>query len=210
MISDQPYMAEDGFLPINPNSVSRSSDGKVTIIHYIDELHSYDNLQGSEDDSIHNDDNDDGDGEEEPEDESWFVPRMRTEPDLKEFGLGERDFVEEKNKSSTTDSSPLEENGSGYLVQEYFSEGEEGFEGQKNGFSDLQQEVTLTQREVLELMLPSEVTLQKELQPLIFEEEESRKHTVESEEDGRLMASEVKWKIEDLVDEATTTWYFWR
>lgn len=201
-------MAEDGFLPINPNSVNRSGDGKATIIHYIDELHSYDNVQGSEDGIMYDDDSDVG--EEEPDEvESSFVPRVRTEPDLKEFGLGERDLVEEKNKSTMTDPSPLEENGSGYLVQEDFSEGEEGFEGRKNKISDLQQEVTLIQREVLELMLPSEVTLQKELQSLISEEEESRKHTVESEEDGRLMASEVKWKNEDLVDEATTTWYFW-
>lgn len=203
MVSDQPYMGEDGFLPINPNSVSRSGDGKATIIHYIDELHSYDNLQGSEDDVMYDDD----DWEESDEDKSSFVPRVRAEPDLNEFGLGERDLVEEKNKS-TTDSSPLEGNGSGYLIQEDFSEGEEGFKDQKNGISDLQQEVSLTQREVLELMLPSEATMQ--LQPPISEEEESRKLRVESEEDGRLMASEVKQKNEDLVDEATTTWYFWR
>lgn len=151
-------------------------------------------------------DDDNGDGEEESdEDEISFGPRVRTEPDFKEFRSGER--VEEKKTSTMIDSSPLEENGSGYLVQEDFSEDEEEFESRKNRISDLQQKVTLNQREFLELMLPSEVTLQK---PLISKEEESRRHTIKSEEDDRLMASEVKWKNEDLVDDTMTTWYFWR
>lgn len=36
LVSDQPYMAEDGFLPISPTSVR--GEGEATIIHSTDEL----------------------------------------------------------------------------------------------------------------------------------------------------------------------------
>lgn len=218
LVSYQPYMAEDGFLPISPTSVSTSREGEATIIHYIDELHSHDNLRGSAGVVMYDDDDDDGGGDDDDEeeqpggDESRVIPRVMTEHDLEELGFGERDLVEEKYESAVTYSDQFEEDGSGYLVQEDFSDSEEeGFEGRENEISDVQQVVNLNQKEALEEMLPSEVSLQRELESP-EEEEESRKHTGKHEEDGRMVASEVKWKNddEDLVDDGKMTWYFWR
>lgn len=207
-------MAEDGFLPISPTSVSRSREGEATIIHYIDELHSHDNLRESAGVVMY-DDEDDGGGDEEGEqpdgDESGVIPRVMTEPDLEELGFWERDLVE-KYESAVTYSNQFEEDGSGYLVQEDFSDSEEeGFEGRENEISDVQQVINLNQEEALEEMLPSEVSLQRDLESP-EEEEESRKHTGKHEEDGRMIASEVKWKNddEDLVADGKMTWYFWR
>lgn len=192
-----------------------SREGEATIIHYIDELHSHDNLRGSAGVVMY-DDEDDGGGDKEEEqpdgDESGVIPRVMTEPDLEELGFGVRDLVEEKYESAVTYSNQFEEDGSGYLGQEDFSDSEEeGFEGRENEISDVQQVINLNQKEALEEMLPSEVSLQRELESP-EEEEENRKHTGKHEEDGRVMAPEVKWKNddEDLVDDGKMTWYFWR
>ncbi|TKS86559.1 Zona pellucida sperm-binding protein 3 [Collichthys lucidus] len=189
LVSDQPYAAEDGFLPISPHSsISMSREGETTISDYTG-LHSHENQWGSphvvmmygddEEEEVYTTEEE----EQLDEDES----RVREE-------LGFRESVWELNQ--------FEEGGSGYIVQEDYSEGEEEIEELEEGkdeTSDVQQ-VDQKEGEVLEQMLPSDVSLQREL--VSEEEEENRKHTVRGEEDDRSIASEEKWKNDEM------TWYF--
>lgn len=222
LVSDQPYTAEDGFLPV---SVSR--EGEATISHHTDELHSHENLWESAD-VVKNDDDEEqvhtAEEEEEEEqleedEESGVILGAMTEPDLDDFGF--RVLVEEKEEAEVEDSKQLEEDGSGNTVQERFSESEEeeGSEGEDD-ISDVQQASHLNQKEgvlrhwmQLERMLPSEVRIQGELQPVSEGEQENRKHTGRGEEDDRMITSEVEWKNDDSlpVDDREMTWYFtWR
>lgn len=218
-MSDQPYTAEDGFLP-----VGMSGEGKATISHYVDELHSHEYLWESADVGMYDDDEQQGytDDEKEEEEqledeeESGVILGVTGEPGLDELGFGEKVLVEEK------ESNQLKEDGSGYIVQEFFSESEE--EEEEDGFeedeiSDVQQAIHQEDAEVLhhwvevEQMLSPQVSPQRELQPLEGEEE-NRKHTGRVKEDD---ASEVEVEeedddgLEDLVGDRERTWYFrWR
>ncbi|TMS21225.1 Zona pellucida sperm-binding protein 3 [Larimichthys crocea] len=194
LVSDQPYAAEDGFLPISPHSsISMSREGETTISHYTDDLHSHENQWGNPHVVMYDDD--------EEEEEVYTDDEEEEQPDEEESGvreeLGFRERVWELNQ--------FEEDGSGYIVQEDYSESEEEeeLEEGKDEISDVQQ-VNQKQGEVLEQMLPSDVSLQREL--VSEEEEENRKHTVRGKEDDRSIASEEKWKNDDEM-----TWYFtWR
>ncbi|XP_070776799.1 zona pellucida sperm-binding protein 3-like [Enoplosus armatus] len=227
LVSDQPYTAEDGFLPVSPSSVSMSREGEATVNHYTDELHSHENLWESADVIKEEEEEEVYTDEEEQLDEEESVLSVMAEPELDELGFRERVLEEEKKESEVKDLNQPEEDGSGHRVQERFSESEEeeeeGFEG-KDDISDVQQAIHSNQKEgevlrhwvQLEQMLPSEVSRQRELRPLVSEgEEENRKHTGRDEEGDRMMASEVKWKsddgLTDLVDDREMTWYFtWR
>ncbi|XP_044079910.1 zona pellucida sperm-binding protein 3 [Siniperca chuatsi] len=233
LVSNQPYTAEDGFLPVSSSSVSMSREGEATINHYIDELHSHENRWESadvvkyddadEEEQVYTDDEEEE--EELDEEGSGVILGVIAEPDLDELGFRERVLVEEK-QSEVTDSDQFKEDQSRYTVQEHFTESEkeeERFEG-RDEISEVQQAIHLNQKEGKVLrhwvqlgpMLPSEVSLQGELQPLVSEgEEENRKHTGSSEEVDRMIASEVEWKkddgLADLVDDKEMTWYFtWR
>nr|XP_046268202.1 zona pellucida sperm-binding protein 3 [Scatophagus argus] len=214
LVSDQPYTAEVGFLPISPSSVSMSREDKASISQYTDVLQSHENLWGSVDIIKHDDDDNDAEDEEELEEdekESGVNLIVMTEPDLGELGFKERDLMEEKNESEVRESNQFEEDGSGYFVEEDFSESEEGLEGREDEISDVQQVIHLDQKEGE--MLPSAASLQRALQPLVPEGEENWKHTGRGEEDERMIASEVEWKDEDkdLVNDREMTWYFtWR
>lgn len=134
LVSDQPYMAEDGFLPISPTSVR--GEGEAAIIHSTDELHSRDNLQGS------------------LEEEEELDGVMRE--------AGSRG-VRQKNESAGSDSTWLGEDGSG------------------EGFSESEDEQVMRLRRV-----------QKEVRPVVPEEENGREGDGTMKEDDEM------------------TWYFWR
>lgn len=200
-----------------------SRQGEVTISHYTGGLQSHENLWGSV--VMYDDDEEEEQGYtdkeeeqlEEDEEESGVILSVITEADLEELGIRQRVFTEE-NEAEGNDSHQFEGEGSGYIVQEDFSESdeEEGFGGREDELSDVQQVIRLNQREgeVLQQMFPSAVSLQRELQPGVSEEEvENRKHPGRGEEDDRAIASEVEWKNddEDLEDDREMTWYFtWR
>ncbi|KAI3367849.1 hypothetical protein L3Q82_026677 [Scortum barcoo] len=219
LVSDQPYMAEDGFLPVN-----MSKEGKVTVSHYTDELLSHENLwetvdvvtYGGEDkERVYRAEEEAEQEQLEEDEEGGVILGVTTEPDL-----GFRVLMKEK-EFEVEDSNQLED-GSGYTVQEGFSDWEEeGFEGEDEN-SDLEQAGHMSQEAgkvlrhwvQLERILPSEVDTQRELQPLVTgSEEENGKQTVKGEEDDRTIAPEVEWKNDDdlAVDNREKTWYFtWR
>ncbi|XP_073338888.1 zona pellucida sperm-binding protein 3 [Pagrus major] len=210
LVSDQPYTADDGFLPVGPSSISMSRDGEATVSHYTDELRGHENLWGSEDvviydeDEEEQEDTDDEEEEEEEEEEeqSGVIVRVITEPHLEELGFRQGILAEEKNESELKASSPFEEDWSGYLAEEDFLVGEE----EDDEIADAQQVIHLNQRE-------GKDSLQRELQRLVSEgEEENREHTGRGEED-RMIASEVEQENddEDVVYDREMTWYFtWR
>lgn len=188
-MSDQPYIAEDGFLPISPTSVSMSGDGEATVIHNTDEPDGADNLQRHADLSLHADN-----GYEEEEWSDGDKSRVIIEP-----GLG---FTEETDES---DSNPFEDDGSGYSV-DYSESEKDGEEGGENEISDVQQK--------LESMAPLENDQQREFQLLFSGEEEGK--TKQSEKEGEKTEPEIRRRDdaqhegEDLGDDGKMTWYFWR
>ncbi|KAM8736301.1 zona pellucida sperm-binding protein 3 [Acanthopagrus schlegelii] len=208
LVSDEPYTADDGFLPVSPPSVSMSRDGEATIIHYIDYR---ENLWGSEDVVMYDEDEEeqdnmaDDDGEEEQEEEqpNGVIVRVMTEPDLEEFSFRERISPGEKNESELRASGQFEQDWSGHLAEEDFSVGEE----EDDEISDAQQVIHLNRRE-------GEDGLQRAFRPLVSEgEEENREHTGGGGEEDRMIASEAEQKNddEDLVYDREMTWYFtWR
>nr|XP_033499364.1 zona pellucida sperm-binding protein 3 [Epinephelus lanceolatus] len=207
LVSDQPYAAEDSFLP-----VSMSSQGEATIYHYIDELHSDENLRESEDVVQYNDEEDYADEEEEAfeededEEESGAIFGVIPEPDFDEL-------VEQDEKESVVKvSNEFEEDGSGYVGEE-----EEGSEGREDEIHLNQKEAEVLRHWVqVEQMLPTQVGPQRELQLLVpGGEEENGKRRGRGEEDDRMKAAEVEWKddegLADLVEDGEVTWYFtWR
>ncbi|XP_037602780.1 zona pellucida sperm-binding protein 3 [Sebastes umbrosus] len=203
LVSDQPYTAEDGFLP-----VIMSREGEVTVNH------SHENLWESADAVKYDDDDEEQDYAdeeeekqqlEEAEEESGFILGVMTEPDLDELGFRERVSMEEK-ESGVKDSDQFEEDGSGYEVLEESDEEEEGFEGREDEIHLNQKEAEVLRHWVqLEQMFPSGVGIQRELKPLVSEG--NRKHTGRGEEDDGVMASEVERENDD----GEMTWYFpWR
>ncbi len=179
--------------------MSREDDATIN-----DELHGHEHVWGSADVVMY-----DEDEEEQIEKERGVTVRTMKEPDLEELGFRKWVLMEESNESEVKDSHLFKEIGSGYTAQEDFSESE----GEEEEISDAQQVIQLNQGEgeVLEQMLPAEVTLQI-VQPLDSEgEEENRKHAGRSEEDERTTPSEVEWKNDDFIDNRERTWYFtWR
>ena len=220
LVSDEPYTADDGFLPVSPSSISMSGDGEATISHYTDELNGRENLWGSEDVVMYDEDEeeqdntaaaaaaDDDDGEEEQEEEpNGVIVRVMTEPDLEELSFRERILAGEKNESELRASDQFEQDWSGHFAEEDFSVGEE----EDDEISDAQQVIHLKRRE-------GEESLQREFQPPVSEgEEEHGEHTGGGEEGDRMIASEVEQKNDndddddDVVYDREMTWYFtWR
>lgn len=204
LVSDQSYTAEDGFL-----LVSMSREGEATISHYVDELHSHENVWERADVVM-----DDTDEEEQLEEKSGLILGVMAEPDVDELALRERVLVEEKEDSEGKESNQFEEDGSGYIIVEGFSEREEEEEGFEGGDEEIsvqhfnQKEGEAFRHWVqVQQMLPSEVSLHRALQPLASEgEEENRKRVGEEDE-----ASEEDWvtdSLADLVDDTEMTWYF--
>ncbi|XP_068194562.1 zona pellucida sperm-binding protein 3 isoform X2 [Antennarius striatus] len=198
LVSDQSYADEDGFLPVNPASASRSRQGKDTIIHYLDEQHHHENPQGTVDILAFDEEEVDLENGE----ESGAIFSFRG-PDI-ELGFVER-VLEEENE--------FEENGSGYLATGYFSESEEeeGYRRREDEITEVQQVIHLNQTEgaMSEQMLPSGDNLPTELQPLVSEgEEENRKYTDRSKDDS-MTASEGEVK-DDLVKNEMTWYFTWR
>ncbi|XP_018545460.1 zona pellucida sperm-binding protein 3 [Lates calcarifer] len=229
LVSDQPYTAEDGFLPVSPSLDSVSNKGKTTVSRHIDKLHSHDHLRESAavvkygDDDDYDDQDEEGYMEEELEEdevESRVILGVMTEPKL-EFRHGV--LVEEKREAEIMDLNEFEEDGSGYEVEEDFLEGEEEgetSEEREDETSYAQQVIHLSQKEgeVFRHWAQVEqlkVTLQKEVQPLVSEgEEENRKYADSGEEHERTADVERKNDdslTENVADDGEITWYFtWR
>lgn len=219
LVSDEPYTADDGFLPVSPSSISMSGDGESTISHYTDEPHRRENLWGSEDvvmyyedeeeqdNTADDDDDDDGEEEQEEEEPNGVIVRVMTDPDLEELSFREGILAGEKNESELRASDQSKQDWSGHLAEEDFSVGEE----EDDEISDAQQVIHLKRRE-------DEDSLQREFQPLESEgEEENGEHTGGGEEEDRMSASEVGQKNDDddddddVVYDREMTWYFtWR
>uniref|UniRef100_UPI0037E88FA1 uncharacterized protein n=1 Tax=Semicossyphus pulcher TaxID=241346 RepID=UPI0037E88FA1 len=225
LVSDQPYTSEDDSLTVRTSSVSRSREGEAIISHYNSELHSHEDLwEGVDVVEFENEEEEEEEEEEQLEEEGGIIMGETAESDLDDLGLRARILVEEKRESEVNNSNLFEDEGSGYLVQVDFSESEnkEGFEGREDEISDVQQTIHLHEKEAevlhpwmeVEQTLPSEVSLEQELQqpPVSEREEGNRKHTGREEEEGRMKASEVEWKNDDgLIDDREQTWYFsWR
>ncbi|XP_020485690.1 uncharacterized protein si:ch211-67f13.7 [Labrus bergylta] len=197
LVSDQ-----DDFLPVRTSSISRG--GEAIISHYIDELNRYKDLLESLD-VVKYDDDDEEDRVYTDEDGEL------TEPDLEELGL--REVLEEEEKDSAGNYFILiEDEGSGHLEQEDYSESEEGREDE---MSAVQQVIHQHEKEAevlrhwveLEQTLSTEVSVQRELQQP-QEDEEGNMYPGRDDED-RMVVSEVQWKTEDgLADDGEQTWYF--
>lgn len=187
LVSDQPYVVEDGFLPISPSSVNMGRDGEATVVHNAAEPDGADNLQTHADLSLHGD-NDYEEGEWSDGDKS----RVMIEP-----GLGFKEETEE------TDSNPFEDDGSGYSESE-----KDGKEGGENQISDVQQ--------VLESMVPLENDQQREFPLLLSGEEERKGKRKQGEKEGEKTEPEIRRRDgsqhehEGLGDDGRMTWYFWR
>ncbi|XP_045918976.1 zona pellucida sperm-binding protein 3 [Micropterus dolomieu] len=224
LVVDQSYEAEDGSLPVNPPSVSISREGEATVSQFTDELHSLDNLWESADEVQYDDEEQVYTEEEEQqqqldEKERGVVLGVKAEPDLDELSFRERVLVEEeKEKSEVNDSNLSKEDGSGYLLHKHFSESEDGEEFEDDEISDVQQATHLNHKEgevlrhwaELEQMFPSEVGVQRELEPLVTEgEEKNSKHTSSSALADWMVASDVERNEDSLADlDKEMTWYF--
>lgn len=224
LVVDKSYEAEDGSLPVNPPSVSISREGEATVSQFTDELHSLDNLWESADEVQYDDEEQVYTEEEEQqqqldEKERGVVLGVKAEPDLDELSFRERVLVEEeKEKSEVNDSNLSKEDGSGYLLHKHFSESEDGEEFEDDEISDVQQATHLNHKEgevlrhwaELEQMFPSEVSVQRELEPLVTEgEEKNSKHTSSDALADWMVASDVERNEDSLADlDKEMTWYF--
>ncbi|CAJ1073846.1 uncharacterized protein si:ch211-67f13.7 [Xyrichtys novacula] len=210
LVSDQPSTTEDDVLSARTSSVSRSRDGLAIISHYIDELHSYEDLLEKVDVV-----NYDEDGHvylyEEEEEDSEVISEETAESDLDESGFRENVLVERKEEPEVSDANLFEDEGSGHLEGEVVSEREEE-EEREDGISDGQKEAEVLRQQVeLEKMLPLQANLQTELQqpPVSENEDDNSKQSGGDEEDIGTIAAEVEWKRDD--DDKEQIWYFsWR
>ncbi|XP_074548419.1 uncharacterized protein LOC141806682 [Halichoeres trimaculatus] len=205
LVSDQPQTAEGGFPSAWSSSVSRSTDGHAIISHYINELHGPEDLLESVGVVQYEDEDDEVD---EDEEEDGWVTIEETEPDL-EDGLS----VEVKGRPEVRFSPLPEDEGSGYLD----STKSEDEEGREDDVSVKQQEEAEVIRQWVELeeMLPTEVSVQTELQQQAVseDEEENFEQKGQGEEDVEMEASEVEWRTDDDDDgkDKEQTWFFsWR
>lgn len=154
LVSDQPIMEEDGFLPMT--SVGMSREDEATDIRLVD-LRNHGAMQGRADYVF-----DDGDDEEEQQPDR--DQSVQTQPDL-----DDEELVEEKNE---TFLNQFEDSGSGNpLLGEYLDSGE-GHGGGENEISEAQE------KEVLEVM-PSEANVWEEIQSMASEEKEKVKNEAE-------------------------------
>ncbi|XP_071354412.1 zona pellucida sperm-binding protein 3-like [Trachinotus anak] len=227
LVSDQPYTAEDGFLPASPSLVSISREGKATVSRGFDELHSQESLRQSADVVKYDDDDyeeEEGYMEEELEEDEAesrvILEEMTDDREVEKLVFRHGVLVEESKEAEVKDSNEFGVDGSGYGTED-FLEVEERSEGREDEISDAQQAIDLNWKEdeVLRHWAQLEqlrVSLQREVQPLDSKgEEENRKYTDRGEEDERTRAYEVKWKndggLADVADDREMTWYFtWR
>ncbi|XP_023258530.1 zona pellucida sperm-binding protein 3-like [Seriola lalandi dorsalis] len=231
LISDQPYTAEDDFLPASPSLVIMGREDETTVSRHIDDLHGQESLWESADVVKYDDDYEEEEEDytekelEEDEAESRVILEVMTDDrEFEELVFRHGVLVEKRKEVEVNDLNEFGVDGSGYELEEDFFEGEEEEErpeGREDEISDAQQAIHLNQKEgeVLRHWAQLEqlkVSLQREVQPLDSEGEEgNRKYTDGGEEDERTRAYEVEWKRDDgLADVAVhreMTWYFtWR
>ncbi|XP_060938967.1 zona pellucida sperm-binding protein 3 [Limanda limanda] len=211
LVSDQPYTAEEGFLPISPSLVSVSREDKTTVRRQIDEQHSPEYVWESADE-VEYDDHDDEEYTEEElgEVESRIIFGVTTEPESENFVFRHGVLAEERSEAEVKNVDEPEDDGSAY-VSEYMFEGEaehETSEGREDETSDAQHTIHLNQRE-------GEVPrhwAQLEHLPESEGEEEKRPYTGRDEEQDRTRAYDEERKNDDgLADLDDMTWYFtWR
>lgn len=113
LVSDQPMVEEEGFLP---KSWVSTSEGEATVIGLTDPL-SHDTLQQRADWVFDN-------GDEEEEQQPDREQSVTTQPDLEDLGL--QDLVEDKNESF---SNEFEDYGSGTLLLDEYLGSYEGVSG---------------------------------------------------------------------------------
>ncbi|XP_035466775.2 zona pellucida sperm-binding protein 3 [Scophthalmus maximus] len=228
LVSDQPYTAEDGFLPISHSLVSISREDKATVSRHIEELHSHDYLWEGADVVTYDEDYDEEDyAEEELEEderEGSIIPGVTTEPELEKSIFRHGVLVEEAREAEVKKLNEPEVDGSAYEVEEDIFEGEEEeerFEGRVDEIAD--SEVIPTNQKDGEVLRDwarleqLKIDLQSaRVKPLDSDgEEEKRKYTDGGEEHERTRAYDVEWKkddgVADVVDDGEMTWYFtWR
>ncbi|XP_034431990.1 zona pellucida sperm-binding protein 3 [Hippoglossus hippoglossus] len=211
LVSDQPYAAEEGFLPISPSLVSVSREDKTPVSRQIDEQHSPEYVWESAD-VVEYDDYDEEEYTEEElgEVESRIIFGDTTEPESEKFIFRHGVLVEERSEAEVKNVDEPEDDGSAYDMEDVF-EGEaehEISEGREDETSDAQQTIHSNQREGEVLRhWAQEVQL-----PESEGEEEKRTYTGRDEEHDRTRAYDEERKNDDgLADVDDMTWYFtWR
>lgn len=151
LVSDQPMVEEEGFLP--KSWVSTSKEGEATVIGLTDPL-SHDPLQPRADLVFDN-------GDEEEEQQPGRGQSVTTQPDLEDLGL--EDLAEDKNESF---SNEFEDYGSGNLLLDEYLGSYEGVGGIK---------ISEEQKGVAEKMGPAEANKWPEFQSKVLEERDAPK-----------------------------------
>ncbi|XP_051811657.1 zona pellucida sperm-binding protein 3 isoform X1 [Acanthochromis polyacanthus] len=219
LVSDQPYTPEEGFLPVRSSIFSKRKE-ETAEKHDIAELHSHEKLWESEDVVK----NDDGLAEEEEQlqEEGITFGEMK-EPDLNELSFRERVLDDKWSESEVRSLHEFEQDGSGHEEKDLSgSKVKERFKG-KGEISDMDQMMNLSQKEgeglhhwvQVEEMLPSEVNLQRKVEPPHSEDGvENMTYTGRGEASERMIALEDQRKNDSSladVDDGESTWYFtWR
>lgn len=212
LVSDQPHTSEDELLPLSPSFVSMQREDTTTRKPHTDEINSREILWENSDVLKY-----DGEGyvEEDDEEEEQQLEDGRrivnfgeiTEPELLENFVFSKSVAERK-ESEERDSLELREDGSGYEEEERF----EGRDEETLVHPNQKEGEVLRNWTQLEQLL-SQVSLQREMQPLDPEgEEEDRKYVHMSEETAGTEASELKRRNDGgQADDRELTWYFtWR
>ncbi|XP_011614516.1 zona pellucida sperm-binding protein 3 [Takifugu rubripes] len=150
LVSDQPMVEEEGFLP--KSWVSTSKEGEATVIGLTDPL-SHDAVQQRAD-LVFDD--------EEEEQQPGRDQSVTTQPDLEDLGLED---LEDKNESF---SNQFEDDGSGNLLVDEYLGSYEGVGGKELSGEQ--------EKEVAEQMVPAETVRWPEFQPKVSEEIEAPKN----------------------------------
>ncbi|XP_053290855.1 zona pellucida sperm-binding protein 3 [Pleuronectes platessa] len=150
LVSDQPYAAEESFLPISPSLVSVSRDIKTTVSRQIDKQHSPEYVWESADVVEYDDyDEEEYTDEELGEVESRIIFGVTTEPESEKFVFRHGVLVEERSEAEVKNIDEPEDDGPASDMEDVF-EGEvvyEISEGREDETSDAQHTIHSNQRE---------------------------------------------------------------
>lgn len=180
LVSDQPIVEDDGFLPMT--SVGGSREGEATVVRLSD-LHSHDAVPGRADFLF--DDDGGGDKEEQQPDRGRGAA---AEPHIEDLGLA--GLAEERNEAF---SNEFDDYGSGSLLLDGYLEGEGGVESEMSEEQD---------EEAVEQMVPADPDRRAEWQPKASEEKKTK-----SESELKLQNNS---QLEEVGEDGRKTWYFWK
>lgn len=182
LVSDQPIVEDDGFLPMTSVSVSR--EGEATLVRLTD-LHSHDTVPGRADLAFGDDGG--GDKEEQQPDRGQSAAE---EPHLEDLVLA--GLAEEKTE---TFSNKFEDYGSGSLLLDGYLESDEGEGG-------VESEMSEEQEEAVEQMVPADPDRWAEMQQKASEEKKTK-----SASELKLQNN---FQLEEVGEDGRKTWYFWK